>query len=303
MKIDCTLSIIVPVYNAENYLLDFLSSFSNQTYLDNYIELVFVDNGSTDKSRLLIEEYILNNKSYDIKYLYFDKVADSYAARNYGVKNSKGEIIAFTDSDCILEHNWIENIFKFSEKNRVISGEIEIQVINKKNMWEVFDSFAHLNNKENVLKGKVATANLIVRKSDFLRVGFFTERFSGGDHDWSLRAKALGFDIIYIEDIKVVHPSRKQYSEILKKSKRLAYGTGINHKKNEKALISLVIVFCLKIFCFKTNIRYSKKFRERGFSWKGIIKFNSQFMRIRIEQFKSAIQGYRMINARELEIS
>lgn len=302
MKKKNILSIIVPVYNAEDYLYDFLNSFSKQTYLNDKIELIFIDNGSTDKSKLIIEEYVSDNKDYYVKYMYFDRIADSYAARNYGVKNSKGRIIAFTDSDCILEPNWIENILNFVKQKRIISGEVEIQIINKKNIWEVFDSFAHLNNKENAPKGKVATANLIVTRDDFMKVGFFQERFSGGDHDWSLRAKKAGFIVEYNEQIKVLHPSRKDYSEILRKSRRMAFGAGLNHKKNNRSLITLMILYSLKMFNYRTNIRYMSQLRKRGIGIYNIIKFNMYFFMMRIHQTISAYKGFKEFNVRDLDI-
>lgn len=302
MKSINKVSIIVPVYNAEKHLDAFFRSYLGQTYLNDNIELVLVDNGSSDNSKVIIDKYISENKNLDIKYFYFDSVSDSYAARNFGVNNTVGEILVFTDSDCILEPNWIENIVKNSCENKVISGEVEIQVLDKHNIWEVFDSFAHLNNKENAPKGKVATANLIVTRSDFLRVGYFEERFSGGDHDWSLRAKKIGLEIVYDESIKVLHPSRDSFSQILNKSKRMAFGKGISHLRKKKRLASLVLLFTLKAINIKTNIRYSKELKKRGFTYIQILKFNYHFMIMRLAQLSSAIKGYKNMNARKLNI-
>lgn len=302
MKSINKISIIVPIYNAEKYLDAFFKSYLGQTYLNDNVELVLVDNGSIDNSKIIIDRYISENKSLDIKYFHFDSVSDSYAARNFGVNNSVGEIIVFTDSDCILEPNWIENIINKSNKSKVISGEVEIQVLDKHNIWEVFDSFAHLNNKENAPKGKVATANLIVTRVDFLRVGYFEERFSGGDHDWSLRAKKNGLEILYDESIKVLHPSRDSFFQILNKSKRMAFGAGINHLRKKKGLISLVSLYVVKALNIKTNIRYSKEFKKRGFTCLQILKFNYYFMMMRMAQLSSAIKGFKNMNARKLNI-
>jgi glycosyltransferase involved in cell wall biosynthesis len=302
MKNKFLLSIIVPLYNAENFLPEFFNSLSNQEYVDENFELLLIDNGSTDNSKDIVEKYIKINQNLHIEYHYFDDVADSYAARNYGVRQSKGEIIAFTDSDCILEPNWIKNVIKFAKPGTIISGEVEIQVTDKKNIWEVFDSFAHLNNKENASVGKIATANLIVRKEDYLSIGFFEERFSGGDHDWSLRAKRKGFEIIYNEEVKVLHPSRKLYQEIINKSKRMAYGAGVNHKNHNKGLISLVALYTAKFFNLKTNIRYSNILRKNGFGIKSIIFFNLRFFKMRYAQLSSTIRGYYKVSARKLDI-
>lgn len=302
MKNDYILSIIVPIFNAENFLLEFFKSLSNQECINERVELLLIDNGSTDNSKDIIEEYIKMNQTFHIEYHYFDDVADSYAARNYGVRQSKGQILAFTDSDCVLEPNWIKNIIKFAKPGIIISGEVEIQVVDKENMWEIFDSFAHLNNKENASKGKVATANLVVIKDDFIKNGYFVERFSGGDHEWSLRAKKSGFSIVYEDQIKVFHPSRKSFTEILKKSRRMAFGFGLNHKKNNGNLIILMMIFILKVFNIRTNIRYMSQLRKRGVKISKIILFNLYFFNMRINQIISSYKGFTGLNARELGI-
>lgn len=302
MKNQDTLSIIIPVYNAELFLPIFFKRYSEQNLMNNNIELILIDNGSTDGTKKIILNYIKDNKHLNIKYSYFDKVADSYASRNYGIKNSRGAILAFTDSDCMPEPNWIENIYSEIEQGIVISGEVEIQIANKQNIWEVFDSMAHLNNEANVNKGKIATANLAVMRSDFMKVGLFEERYSGGDHDWSQRAKINGLKLIYVEHVKVLHPSRKEYVDILQKSKRMAYGQGVHYNIQKKSMLLLVSIFFLKIFNIRTNIRYSKLLYKRGFKLTSILKFNCLFMKMRIAQLDSSIKGYRNISARSLKI-
>lgn len=297
------ISVIVPVYNAEEFLPNFFEKYLNQSVLNKDIELVIVDNGSSDSSKDIIEKNIKKNANLNIRYLYFDRVADSYASRNFGVKHSSGEFLVFTDSDCLPKESWLENILLSINEGIVVSGSVEIQILNQKNIWEIFDSIAHLNNNITAINGKVATANLAVTRSDFLKVGFFEERYSGGDHEWSQRAQRMGLQVIYHEKVKVLHPSRKYFKDILQKSKRIAYGKGTSHKTNNKSLFSLLVLFFFKIFNFKTNFRYSKLLHNKRVPINSIVKFNFYFTIIRFAQLNSAVNGYKNKNVRKLNIN
>lgn len=101
----CKISVIIPVYNAEKYIEKTLDIISNQTLKD--IEIICVDDGSNDKSALLIKKQQANDSR--IKY-YFQQNSGAGQARNFGITKSNGEYIAFMDADdaypnnCALEH-------------------------------------------------------------------------------------------------------------------------------------------------------------------------------------------------------
>lgn len=91
-------SIIVPVYNVENYLEQCLDSLINQSYQN--IEIIIIDDGSTDDSRKIIERYKIMDKR--IKTIFKENEGVS-AARNDGIKNAQGDYILFVDGD-----DWID---------------------------------------------------------------------------------------------------------------------------------------------------------------------------------------------------
>lgn len=95
-------SIIVPVHNTENYIENCLNSLLNQTYKN--IEIILVENGSTDDSLNKIKEYAKKNER--IKILISNKLGVS-PARNLGIKNSSGKYIAFVDSDDYVSEDYI----------------------------------------------------------------------------------------------------------------------------------------------------------------------------------------------------
>ena len=97
------ISIIVPVYNGENIIGACLKSLLAQDYPKDKYEVIAVDNNSKDKTADIIKEY-------SVHYLFESKVQGSYAARNTGVRHAKGEILAFTDADCVADKGWLKKV-------------------------------------------------------------------------------------------------------------------------------------------------------------------------------------------------
>ncbi len=87
-------SIIIPVYNVENYLDKCIQSVVSQTYTD--FELILIDDGSTDSSGSICEKWLIKDKRIIVIH---QKNAGAAAARNIGIKESKGDYIIFLDSD------------------------------------------------------------------------------------------------------------------------------------------------------------------------------------------------------------
>jgi len=92
------ISIIIPVYNVEKYLTDCLESILAQTYTE--IEIILINDGSTDNSQQICETYARNNKNIHVLYKKNEGVS---TARNLGLRLAKGDYIGFVDAD-----DWIE---------------------------------------------------------------------------------------------------------------------------------------------------------------------------------------------------
>ena len=106
------ISIIVPIYNAENYLKRCIDSLVNQTYKN--IEVILINDGSTDNSEKIIKEY----KDKRIKY-FKNKNQGIGKTRNFGIDKSTGEYIMFCDSDDYFEINACEELIKKAEKEKL----------------------------------------------------------------------------------------------------------------------------------------------------------------------------------------
>ena len=106
-------SVIIPLYNMQEYILDCLNSVENQKYRE--IEVICVNDGSTDESQKILEEFVLSSK-LEIKLIYQDNLG-APNARNNALKYCKGDYIQFLDADDILLPMKIHNQIKLAKKN------------------------------------------------------------------------------------------------------------------------------------------------------------------------------------------
>lgn len=146
-------SIIIPVYNAEKYIRKCLDSIVNQTYKN--IEVIIVNDGSTDNSEEIIKEYI-ENQEYNIKYFKNENRGVSFS-RNFGVNYAEGDYIFFVDADDYLDENLIENlkekmkkeidIIKFKAKkvdnNEKVLEEIYVPTFDEVSGEEAFEKLKY----------------------------------------------------------------------------------------------------------------------------------------------------------------
>lgn len=106
------ISVIIPVYNTENYLSPCLESIIRQTYKN--LEIIVVDDGSTDKSGVIADEFSLNDTR--IKVIHKPNGGVS-SARNTGIDIANGKWIGFVDSDDTIEENYFETLINNALKN------------------------------------------------------------------------------------------------------------------------------------------------------------------------------------------
>lgn len=106
------ISIIVPVYQVENYIIECIESIINQTFKN--FELILVDDGSLDNSGKICDEYALIDNR--IKVIHQENMGLS-AARNTGIENAIGKYICFIDSDDCISHSFCQIMYQIMENN------------------------------------------------------------------------------------------------------------------------------------------------------------------------------------------
>ncbi len=247
-------SVIVPIYNAQAELPGLIKSLAEQTYPSESHEILLVDNGSNDQSRLLMKQLI---RPYDRPFRLLVESANrgSYAARNLGLSEAKGELIAFTDVDCRPIKTWIEAGVSCLQDKRadLAGGQVIFRYKNKKpSAAEWVDSRTNMQMEQDIAnRGVTKTANLFVWRKLFDAIGSFrSDLQSGGDVEWTGRATQNDYLLVFAEKAALYHPARS-WAELFKKQVRVgrgqmeqrgskALGTGIGLKKTGRGLRALV---------------------------------------------------------------
>ena len=107
-------SVVIPMYNAQQFIKETLLSVINQTYTN--IEIIVVDDMSKDKSATIVKD--LSNKDDRIKYIYLKENKGVANARNIGIEAAQGRYIAFIDSDDLWKENKLERQIEFMLENK-----------------------------------------------------------------------------------------------------------------------------------------------------------------------------------------
>jgi glycosyltransferase involved in cell wall biosynthesis len=220
------ISVIIPVFNDEEQLQLCLSALDKQSYASSRYEIIVVDNGSD-----CLESLQAVVKPYEKVTLAHESTPGSYAARNKGLTIAKGEIIAFTDADCIPAPDWLEKGVKLLIENPncgLVAGHIQLFFRNphQPNMVELYESVRALPQKEFVQQHHYgATANVFTTRQVIEEVGQFDHRLkSSGDVEWGKRVYAHGYQQVYGEIVIVQHPTRSSWREFYNRTRRLAGG-------------------------------------------------------------------------------
>lgn len=125
-KMKIAVSVIIPVYNADRYIEKCIESVVNQTFQD--FEGIIINDGSTDNSRSIVEEYA---ESFPGKLKVFHKENGGLSsARNFGLEKVSGKYVTFLDADDYLDDKYLEILVKAAEENRcdmVCSGQYKVR--------------------------------------------------------------------------------------------------------------------------------------------------------------------------------
>ncbi|MCX8031286.1 MAG: glycosyltransferase [Thermodesulfovibrionales bacterium] len=192
------ISIIIPLYNHERYILNTICSVLNQDFSD--FELIIINDGSTDRS----EEIVKNIKDERIKY-YFQENQGAYRTINRGILLSKGDFVSILNSDDIYHPHRLTECLKVFESNPNISAVFsEVEFIDEdEKSFEIlkapeedlsnfyFDPTFEGEQKMflKLLMGNflASTSNLFCRREAFDKIGFFSNFKYAHDYDFFLR--------------------------------------------------------------------------------------------------------------------
>jgi glycosyltransferase involved in cell wall biosynthesis len=223
-------SIIVPVYNGEHHIRSCLESLLSLNYPSKKFEIIIVDNNSNDATNGII-------RKYPVISLVEDRIQSSYAARNTGVRRSRGDLIAFTDSDCIADKDWIVKAVEHFQDETIGCVAGRIDGYSPSNYIERYLLKIRFLSQEHTMGHRFLpypqTANAIYRKKVFDEIGLFEENWiSSGDADiaWRMLLQS-DYRLIFCIDSLVFHVHRSTLKGYFKQRATHGYGEVLLRKK------------------------------------------------------------------------
>jgi len=182
---DKSISVVVPFHNADRHLDRCAVGLLSQTYPESQYEIIMVDNNSTDRSAEVVERHP------EIRLLHEPKQG-AYAARNHGVSAAQGQIIAFTDADCVVAPDWLEKMsdalsepgLELAQGGRLFAHDgLDLSLLAAYEAQRA----AYIFSAQSVGLRSGYTNNMAVRRSAFDHCGPFEEVGRGADTLFVLR--------------------------------------------------------------------------------------------------------------------
>jgi cellulose synthase/poly-beta-1,6-N-acetylglucosamine synthase-like glycosyltransferase len=243
-------SVIVPVKNGGAKIQGLLDSLMQIDYPKDKLEIMIVDGNSSDDTREIVSRY-------PVKLLLEEKHGIN-GARNTGVKHSGGDIIVFTDSDCVVPKDWIKRIVEDFQDSKIgcVGGNVEgyyddflsrysdesiIPVMRRFKRREVLDTIKPPLHYP-------AGCNMAIKRDIIEKVGLFDENIMYGFDEDELveRICRKGNEMILDPEILVKHKHRSTLPELLKQNFRYGRGIGLLLKmRGIKSAFSKWILLCI----------------------------------------------------------
>ncbi len=200
-------SVVIPSYNAERFIEKCLDSLYLQKQNFTY-EIIVVDSSSDSTPNIILQKFP------QVRLIHLDQQTYPGTARNIGVEQSRGEIIAFLDSDCVAQQGWLSKAVEEVRKGHLIVGG-GIKNNNPHSMISRADFILTFN--EFVVgkpSGKLAfipTCNFVCTKKVFQEIGGFDPRFSVGEDTLFCYRAAQRYELYFCSEAAVAHTNREKF--------------------------------------------------------------------------------------------
>jgi GT2 family glycosyltransferase len=206
-------SVIIPHLNQPQFLCRCLAALNRQTLNRSQFEVIVVDNGSISLPATEVA-------SFKGARLIQETKAGPGPARNRGVSESAGKILAFTDADCVPDPNWLTVAIReldTAPRKTILGGDIRI--LRKHDAQytaiEAYESIFGFQQKKYIqVAGFAVTANLILQREDFDKAGPFAGIDFAEDMDFGTRARSAGCAFRYVPAMIVFHPARSSLRDL-----------------------------------------------------------------------------------------
>ncbi|SFO47827.1 Glycosyltransferase, GT2 family [Algoriphagus ornithinivorans] len=226
MSTSTLFTVIIPVYRDNDRLIKCLKTILNQTVSLDIIEVLIINNDPKFRISLPIEFITKLNLQ-----IILEEKPGSYAARNKGIAQAKGQIFAFTDSDCLLSENWLKVAYEYFSNDKrmeigILTGPVPLFFKNPKVLSdaEVYEKYTGFTTESYAKEGYAITANWLSPAFVIKEFGGFNADLkSNGDSELSGRISQK-YKIVYSPKLIVHHPARYYTEDLVNKYKRLLGG-------------------------------------------------------------------------------
>jgi glycosyltransferase involved in cell wall biosynthesis len=192
-------SVILPCYNDEKYIEDCISSILTQSY--GSFELLVINDGSTDRSLELIKSI----KDRRIILINNPRSKGVACARNMALSEAQGEYLFFTDSDCVVDKEWIQNGLNEMKKSNCLGLEGKTYYVSRNHELTLSDKRPGDVEKDQ----QYMTCNMVYKKEAFDKVGGFDHSFTyHSDREFAFRVLAHG-KIAHTDTMLVIHREKR----------------------------------------------------------------------------------------------
>lgn len=207
--------VVIPHYRDVENLKVCLRALEAQSIPRGSFEVIVADNGSPDAEAV--------RAAVGQARLVIAQERGAGPARNAGAGAARGEVLAFIDSDCVPEPQWLAEGVRALSRFDFVGGRVKVLIADPRRMTavEAFEKVFAFDNEAYVTKkGFTGSGNLFCPRALFEKVGGFRVGVSE-DVEWSYRATAGGFRLGFAANATVGHPARQTWPELVAKWKRL----------------------------------------------------------------------------------
>jgi glycosyltransferase involved in cell wall biosynthesis len=215
-------SVVIPLYNDASTIGRCLESVLSQEYPGDRFEVIVVDNSSTDGSDRIAARH-------PVTVLYERDTLTSYAARNRGISAARGDIVVFTDSDCLPQPGWLRALVDAFEDDAVpaAGGPIEEAPPDSDidRLVRELRPIPNVERLQGVYLPALVGGNAAYRRDLLLEAGMFNaELYTGGDLDLSWRVQNLaGHLAVFVPQAVVLHDHRSSLADLSTRYHRYGY--------------------------------------------------------------------------------
>jgi len=279
------IAIIIPHYNDVAWLRRCLNALMENDL--GGCEILVVDNGSTEP----LEDI---EAAFPAIRFVSESKKGAAAARNRGVQETTGPLLMFIDADCVAAPDWVAVGRAVAGRADIIGGRVEVfdETPPPRSGAESFETVFAFNFRHYIeVQGFSGTGNLVTRRAVFEDVGPFRGGVSE-DRDWSFRATAKGYSLIYEDGLRVGHPSRADWPALRTKWRRLTqeqFGLKVHGPKSRLLWIFKALAMPASILAHLPKILKSPKLSGPAERWRAAVTLLRLRLRRMVWMLRQAI--------------